>query len=382
MFPGRAIPGLLAVVLLGLNACSGPEQETPTTDADVTEADAGPTVIANTDQLVAAAGKMQQAARAVGGDMMESCRLMQRRVLGFLESPDDAGRDAARTAWHDCYEHWNSFLVFHQVAFSPRDAAAVVRTGRLINTRPFQPGYIDGLPEYPYSGLVHEVDLPLSLPTLLDQHQMMDEESAALGFPVLETLLWREPLAENWITDPEAEGAVVSRRKQYLEIATRDLLDQLQNALARWQTETQFRDLPDTIQIRVLLRSMERLAQQELLSSTFADAALEDPEWHHPAAVAGQGKRHLLARLAGLERLLLAGEGETNPIAVWIGQTFEPPTLTELRAHLKTAHEKLAALPDNAPLGEVDPSAYEQARDAMAALTMDLQTLYQTASGQ
>ncbi|GGX54103.1 imelysin family protein [Saccharospirillum salsuginis] len=376
-------PHLLALALLStgvltLAACSGSDPEQAATTDDGTAEDTTPaTTPADSGQLVAAAGRMQQAARETGDAMMETCRTLQARVTGFLQHPDDSGRDAAREAWHECYEHWNRFLVFHQVAFTPRDAAALVRTGRLINTRPFQPGYIDGLPEYPYSGLVHETGMVLSLSTLLDQHQMMDEESASLGFPVVETLLWREPLAELWIAGEEEDTSVVPRRRQYLEVATEELLAQLRSARDRWQTDTSLRDVPNAIQARVLLRSLERLVYQALLTRTFAEGALDDPEWHHPSAVAGQGRRHMLARVAGLERLLGVTPNGTNPITVWIDEAFEQPDGATLREHLAAVRSTIEALPANAPLGDVDVESFNQARQAIATLHQDLNTLFE-----
>jgi len=376
-------PHLLALALMSsavltLAACSGSDPEqTETTEDSATDNVAPEPAPAESGQLVAAAGRMQQAARESGDTMMTACQTLQTRVTGFLQHPDDSGRDAAREAWHDCYEHWNRFLVFHQVAFTPRDAAALVRTGRLINTRPFQPGYIDGMPEYPYSGLVHETGMVLSLNTLLDQHQMMDEESASLGFPVVETLLWREPLAQLWIVGEEEDTSVVPRRRQYLEVATEDLLSQLQSAHDRWQTEAALRDVPNAIQALVLLRSLERLLHQGLLTRNFAEGALDDPEWHHPSAIAGQGRRHLLARVAGLERLLGATPNGTNPITVWIDEAFEQPKGETLRDHLAAVRAAIEALPDNAPLGDVDNEAFNQARQATATLHQDVKTLFE-----
>ena len=368
---------LISSGILTLAACSDPEQATTTDESTADNVAPEPTP-ADSGQLVAAAGRMQQAARETGDAMMETCRTLRTRVTGFLQHPDDSGRDAAREAWHDCYEHWNRFLVFHQVAFTPRDAAALVRTGRLINTRPFQPGYIDGLPEYPYSGLVHETGMVLSLSTLLDQHQMMDEESASLGFPVVETLLWREPLAELWIDDEAEDASVVPRRRQYLEVATEDLLTQLQSARDRWQTDTSLRDVPNAIQARVLLRSLERLVQQALLNRAFAEGALDDPEWHHPSAVAGQGRRHLLARVAGLERLLGANPNGTNPITVWIDEAFEQPDGAALRDHLAAVRSAIEALPANAPLGDVGVESFNQVRQAIVTLHQDLNALFES----
>lgn len=382
MRPLIAIPlSLLSATLLVLTACSDPEPETdestPTPSAEAPEASLA---VTSGPGLKAAAGRMQQQARETGEAMMASCRVLQERVSGFLSDPDDAGRDAARDAWHDCYAQWNRFLIFHQVAFNPRDAASVDRSRQLINTRPFHPGYIDGLPDHPYSGLVHETGMVLSLGTLLDQHRMMDDESAALGFPVLETLLWREPLPELWIpTDDDADNAAL-RRREYLRLATDDLLAQLQTAVDRWTADTHLRELPSEIQARVLLRSMASLVRQHLLSTVFTEVALDDPEWHHPSALAGQGQRHLLARLSGLSALLESEADAVNPITTWINDAVKSPTSTELTDHLRDARDRVSALGENAPLGSVDAEAFNQARQALETLWQDLDALAASAS--
>lgn len=366
----RALLSLVAIVWL--TACSRPEPETTIEVPDTGETVSSPVQPVD---FSAASEQVQGTAIALGATMREHCNKLQQRVHAFLEAPDDSGRDAAREAYHACYEQWNRYRLFLQLPFTLAEREAFERTVHLTNTRPFQPGYIDGLPDYPFSGLVHESGLELSLDTLLDQHRMMDEESASLGFPVIETLLWREPLAQVWIPEAADSSGVVERRHRYLSIATDDLTIRLRTATERWQPGGSYSQLPRRTRLRVFWQSAQRLVQAELLDGALSEAALDEPEWHHPSTIAGQGKRHWLARLAGLEAVLAKPDDPPSALAHWYAEAGLQPTMEVLRAHLSEARSAVSRLPGDYPRGNVDPATWREARQALTQLAADLNDL-------
>ncbi|MFG1498336.1 imelysin family protein [Saccharospirillum sp. HFRX-1] len=373
--PGIRHSAILLSLGLILSACSDPDPEPielesllPSEAAQDETVDTGP-------RFAAAADLVRSTAQRQGAALMLACNDLDAGVTDFLAEPNTANRDLARAAWHDCYEQWNRLRPFNQRAFSVTEQAQFRRTQSLINIRPFQPGYIDGLPDYPYSGLVHESGLDLTLDNLVEQHQMMDSESPSLGFPVVETFLWREPLTESWLPVANNDAAVVERRHRYLRLATDHLLSQLQVSANRWQGETGFDLLTEEGQLRLTWQSLQRLAQVELLSYSFADGTLEESSWHHLSAEAGQGRRHLLARLDGMQALLQENEEDAGSLASWLDRADTDVTSAIINEHLAAARTAIAALPENYTFGDIDPDTWQSTRQVVAQVAVDFNTL-------
>lgn len=365
---------LLTLGLL-LSACSDSDPEPielesllPSEAAEASDVDSGP-------HFAAAADLVRSTAQRQGTALMQACTDLDAGVTAFLAEPNDSTRERARTAWHNCYEQWNRLRPFNQRAFSLTEQAQFRRTQSLINVRPFQPGYIDGLPDYPYSGLVHESGLDLTLENLVEQHQMMDSESPSLGFPVVETFLWREPLAGSWLPAANNDASVVERRHRYLRLATDHLLSDLQAAANRWQGETGFDLMTEESQLRFTWQSLQRLGQVELLSYSFADSTLEESSWHHLSAEAGQGRRHLLARLDGIAALFQVSEEDTGPLASWLDRAETDITSALVIEHLQAARSAVAALPEDYTFGDINTQTWQNTRQAVAQLVVDFNTL-------
>lgn len=361
---------------LALTACSSPEPDEPSS-VDKAARGAEATSAAPALDFTDAAGQIQTLAIQMGNELISRCDELGRRVQAFLSAPDEPGRDAARDAYHPCYEQWRRYRLFQQVPFSIKDREIFEQTVKLIDTRPFQPGYIDGLPEYPYSGLVFETGLTLSLNNLLDQHRMMDEESAALGFPVIETLLWREPLPALWLEQPPAgttdDASVVSRRRQYLALASDDLMIRLKASTQRWRPGQDYANLPRPTQRRLFWQSAHRLVQVDMLQAGFSSEALADPEWHHPSMLAGLGRRHWLAMLDGLSLLFAANPDEQPaPLATWMQASEREPTAASLARSVDEARAAVRALPANYPAGSTADDTWQRARRSLQQLADDL----------
>jgi hypothetical protein len=367
---------ILLTAILVLFGCSSPDEPAKPAEnaldpdtSDVTD------VAAPNARFAAVARDFQEQAETAGQAMMVACQSLGTASLTFLDNPTPELQSDAQVAWHQCYEHWQRFSLFHQAAFNPTAQDELERSRRLINIRPFLPGYIDALPDYPYTGLVHETGMDLTLVNLLEQHQLMDLESPALGFPVVETLLWQSDPDTFWLTSGADSDLAITRRHQYLTLATDHLLQQLQLAYSRWSGQAGFTGLVERAQQRIVLTSLERQIRQGLLDLAFTADATDEPDWHHPSLVAGQGRRHLLARLQGLEALLRRTNEAPGALESWIDRSQLTMSGTALRDHLTDALDALSALPENAPAGDPDPETWERAVAAVTLLADDISSL-------
>lgn len=311
--------------------------------------------------------------RQHNGRLEVACRELFNAVQQFLAETNDSNQEQAQQGWHRCYLAWNQGLLLQQSGLTLNDSDNLQQQRRRINVRPFQPGYIDALPDYPYSGLIHETGLRLSLSVLVEQHQMLDLESAALGFPALETLLWQTPVSRYWLDDDDADSPE-SRRKAFLLIASNDLDAQLQLNQARW-VQGSFRALPDSVQAAWFWQSALRLARADLHQFAFTPDATLEPLWHHPSWVTGNGRDFLVARLAPLLHLLSHSQDDENPLRQWLDRARLGVSAAELDESLQLADAALRALPAQYPENSTDNAAVAQAQSALAGLVEQLQEI-------
>ena len=259
---------------------------------------------------------------------------------------------------------------FFQQPFDLADKKPFRNLIDLIDTHPFLPGYIDGIPEYPYSGLVHELDIDINADNLRGQHRLMDEESASVGFPVIEFFLWKMPANEHWQATPNTDNAtIVDRRKAYLNTATDLLMEHLTQAVLRWQTNGTFASLPERAQFSFVLKSLQRLSMIELLAGQFEEAVFTDPGWYHTAPFTGFGRSFITIKLKSMQQVI--GDTEATQFSDWLDKNPDLPfTTSDLRKTLTDALTAVSALPGNYPFDSSADEQWQAARQQLAQLTV------------
>lgn len=181
----------LLVVFLAtlLAACDEPAPVAPETEPPVVETPA----TAALTQLLNAEQDVHLRRLAVGA------RGFQDAVDGLLGDPRDERLATAREAWAHLYRVFNkaAVVLLCRAATDPALAEALSRTDLF----PILPGYIDGLGQWPGSGIVNDVSVELSRDALLAEQAVRSREEASIGFQVLAFLLFGEPDAPRQVTD-------------------------------------------------------------------------------------------------------------------------------------------------------------------------------------
>lgn len=111
----------------------------------------------------------------------------------LLARPSAASLAAARQAWLSAHIAYETRLLHQYFVAQVLPAEQALRLSSLaynINHWPVVPGYIDGVPGYPGSGIVNDMTVALNPDNLREIHGQFDPAEAALGFHVLEYLLW------------------------------------------------------------------------------------------------------------------------------------------------------------------------------------------------
>lgn len=221
---------LLPLLCVLLAACDQPAPPAQQADASATEAP----WLAAEDAL----------AKQLDNERAERLRRLTVSASGFgdsidglLDDPTDERLNTARQAWARLYQHFNeSFVVL--VCQSTLQPVNLVRLERA-DSFPILPGYIDGLSEWPGSGIVNDMAMPLNRDSLLEQQAATLEGEASIGLQVIHFLLHGEPDAARPVSDfamateldEESVGELAdqpnNRRRLYLQLATDLLVEDL-----------------------------------------------------------------------------------------------------------------------------------------------------------
>ncbi|MAI41245.1 MAG: imelysin family protein [Candidatus Azotimanducaceae bacterium] len=120
----------------------------------------------------------------------------------FLANPTAKTLTALKEKWVKAH---NGVLKFQFLA-NPSSHESFTR---LIDSWPIEPGFIDTLPLYPKTGIVSDVTITINEEAIRKQHQFTDHSEAAIGFHVIEYLIFSRSL-EEFI--PEDDYRIVRRR--------------------------------------------------------------------------------------------------------------------------------------------------------------------------
>lgn len=367
-FP-HPLPLLTALLLLGCDP--GPESPGPTPDESPGETQS----IAAPDPALADStlAVWQQGERWLS-EARTACAAMHERLDAFLAQPAEDGLVATREAWHQCHTRWHHLEPLLTLGeSSPGLFGDLQEIAFQVDAHPIQPGYLDGLENYPYSGIVNDITLSINAQTLREQHGLTDEADVALGLHALEFLLWDEQ-GDRPVSDFEprtsagddpmnAERTVDqlpnNRRRALVRLISQLLQDDLALLEQHWQSTSgrlpaTYRQLSPSSRLPLLRDALRSLLRERLPREL---AQLEEPELAHNA-FAGQSLSVVISALAGTDQLLNAGD---PAVVQWL---VPEPTRTDWQPQWQTLSRNLNEA------DEIDPQGLsEQLRPLGQALS-------------
>lgn len=218
----------------------------------------------------------------------DNARQLQSAVDKLLSEPSAASLTQAQEQWRKTALAYQPLRLYMTLAeLTPEHLGGLRRLGFSIAAQPIQPGYLDSVGPYAWSGLVHDIGLPLTPEILREQHGMTSPEDASLGLFAMEFLLFgiigeqprqatdyeaRQQLSaedrEQGFTKPDELPE--NRRRRLLLLQSRVLVEDLQRLHSLWQPDTENSFYPiymsySGLQRRALLLQSLRLELTELL---------------------------------------------------------------------------------------------------------------------
>lgn len=177
---------------------------------------------------------------------LQSCQngyaIFQEAALDLVLSTDQLlsapSTDRLRTAqadWQATVEAWGAADLCSQKPLITDNQSTFADRYQRTAAAPALPGYIDSIPGYSDTGLVHDNTVALSIESLVAQHQLSFEEEVALGVYALEVLLFGVLPREPWdFNSSEGESDSMSRRATMLRLVAADLLTQAEIWQDHW----------------------------------------------------------------------------------------------------------------------------------------------------
>lgn len=205
-------------------------------------------------------------------------------LQGLLDQPNAQRLATARETWRGLYKGFNQAYVVLRIA--ARSSPQMKRRLQRTDPVPIFPGYIDGLAQWPDSGIVHDHTVDLTRSSLIEQQGATADGEASLGFQVVHFLLHGEPdhprtadafvvlgkVPENRVVPPG--WLPEQRRRDYLRVAGKLLTEDLRRlAEAR----------PPTPSAAVVVKTLRQQIQRLIRLEGLAEASAVDGEYMAPA---------------------------------------------------------------------------------------------------
>lgn len=170
--------------------------------------------------------------------------------IQFLASPNEETLIALQESWSPLVTLQNKLFLFSSMTQRlPETLSLWTSSSYRLFAHPIQPGYLDSFGEYKFAGIVHDIGLPITTESLIQQHGFADTESATLGVYAIEFLIFGENESRSF--------------KEYIVTDT----------LSKEQTELGYKDTHETPNFR---RRQLLSAQSETL---LADASALTNSW-------------------------------------------------------------------------------------------------------
>lgn len=343
----NCLPLLAGLLILGCD----PGPDTPTSGANQpTSAPTAPPGASDPALADSTLAAWQQGSRWLG-EARSACEGLHDQLDDFLAQPAEGTLANTRKAWHQCHTRWHRLEPLLALGeSSPGLFGDLNEVTFRIDAHPIQPGYLDGLENYPYSGIVNDITLSINAQTLREQHGLTDEADVALGLHALEFLLWGEQ-ASRPISDFEPRSAPGddpmnaertvdqlpnNRRRELMRLISQLLQDDLATLEQHWQSTSgrlpaTYRQLNPASRLPLLRDAIHVLLQERLPREL---AQLDDSELSHNA-FAGQSLSVVASAITGIDELLQTGE---PALAQWL---IPEPERADWQAQWRTLTETL-----------------------------------------
>ena len=239
MMAGKLLPSSLLAIMFTvlLSSCSKPGAP-PADEAREREA-----LSHSLHNLDSANQQFSYYLAEVSKNALSQGKALEEKIQQFLQQPKQELLTDTREDWEKLeltLQGLHPLIILNQI-----DPKGFFSTSQLIDrilAHPIQPGYLDRFGDYPYSGLVYAIGIPLTQSGLMEQHGLTDSQEVVFGIYTMEFMLYGEGnsrLADDYIqkttlskSDRELglkneDEIAENRRRQLLSLQLEQLMNDL-----------------------------------------------------------------------------------------------------------------------------------------------------------
>ena len=281
-----------------------------------------------------------------------SAKLLQASVEAFLANPTVETLAAARLAWVKARPDYLKTEAFRFYG-SPIDAVE----GN-INAWPMNEAFIDYVEGKPDAGLINAKTVEITEQTIVAQNQQNDDADVTLGWHAVEFLLWGQDLSTTGPgnrphTDYIAGQGNNDRRRAYLSVSTKMLVEELNSLAPQWNPATpksyasSLKEIPQVEAIGRIMAGIAFLISHEFKADRLAVALDSGDQEDEHSCFSDTTKQDFVYDLVGVKQVWSGDDGTTKRLGLRSLFVGDHEALgAKLDAALANAEAKVAALGD------------------------------------
>jgi len=374
---------LNAVVIPPTHAQTAPTAPTATAQQAVTM----PTVAAHYADLV----------HANYADSLATAKVMQKAIQAFIAKPSQQTLNEARKTWLAAREWYGQTEAFRFYGGPIDDDEGP--EGQL-NSWPMDESYVDSVKDGPDAGLVNDRTFVINKENLIAQNERGGEENISTGWHAIEFFLWGQDFSDtgpgnrNFEDFVDGKGKNADRRRQYLEVVTDLLIDDLTYLVKAWDSKAKDNYRAKFVQggqesVRKILVGLGSLSRGELAGERLeVPLASQDQEDEH-SCFSDNTHRDTVTNALGIQNVWLGRYKRLD------GKVLQGPSLRDLVAakdaaladkvtrqiaQSLAATEAIQAPFDQEILGDNDAPGRKRIQKAIDSLTQQSKDLVQAAT--
>lgn len=316
-------------------------------------------------------------------DAAAAAQALDQAVDELLNNPGDATLAAAREAWTKARQ---PYLLTE--AFRFYDGPIENVEGR-INAWPMNEAAIDYVKDDPKAGIINS-DNPLTMDLIVAANQANDEANVTTGWHAIEFLLWGQDFSAEGpgarpASDYTAGSAANDRRREYLQLAVKLLIDDLSRLAAVWDPAltggyaASLKALPPREAIGRMLNGIAILAGFEFMSQRLAVALDSGDQEDEHSCFSDTTHQDFVYDMQGIKNVWTGdGAGKERAGLDELVKSIDPAIAENVGKLLADAEGKVAALGNPwdrvlaTPEGSPERKAGEDVVAALQALTKGL----------
>jgi hypothetical protein len=256
---------------------------------------------------------------------------LQQKIDSLIDSPSPSALVDARISWssaHQSYHQSNLHYYFTSFIAPENQSEQLYQLVDQMDHWPILAGYIDSVGGYESGGIVYDVNVELSTASLRQQHRLFDITEVALGFHVIEFLLWGEPNVDstrrkledfvrvNQLTETQRESGMEinqvgnNRRREFLKLTSAILIEDFDSGFKIWTDASSsflktVEDRSSVALLNLLLESVTAMLTEELLTRSLYPLLNGNIESVLQSPYSQTSEMTVAAQLQSVEKLLL-----------------------------------------------------------------------------